>query len=220
MHALGRLTLIGAIIASFLPAAYLAAVYGVNIPADALFTAIIAMLSAYGITYVVEPLAFFVTLGVAGTYISFLAGNIGIMRIPAARVAKDAAGAEDGTLEAELVAICGLAGSVFFYIVFITVVVVAGQYLLDNVLPEAVVSAISSYVLPATFGAVLALFARGHLKITVPAFVFAMLLNWLTRIGALPALATRFNMIVCIGASIMIARVMYNKGILVQKKKN
>ncbi|MCL1988369.1 MAG: hypothetical protein FWG64_10435 [Firmicutes bacterium] len=213
VHTIGRITLIGAFGLSFLPMLYLLAFYEVNVPVDAAVVALIGIWSAYAITYFVEPIAFFAPLGTAGTYISFLAGNIGLMRIPAARVAKDIAGTEDGTKEAELVAICALAGSVFLNIAFVTIAVIAGVYIL-NVLPDLIVNSISSYVVPSIFGAVFAMFARNRLKIAAPAFAFAMLIYALSNFGVTPVLLGRFNMIFSIAFSIILAKIMYDKKML------
>jgi hypothetical protein len=51
----------------------------------------------------VEPIPYFLVLGVCGTYIGFLAGNIPNFRLPVSAVAQAAAQVEEGSTEGELV---------------------------------------------------------------------------------------------------------------------
>ena len=42
---------------------------------------------SFGAFYVVEPISYYAALGLTGTYLSFLSGNIGTMRVPCATMA-------------------------------------------------------------------------------------------------------------------------------------
>lgn len=42
---------------------------------------------SFGAFYVVEPISYYAALGLTGTYLSFLSGNIGNMRVPCATMA-------------------------------------------------------------------------------------------------------------------------------------
>ena len=212
VNSLGRFTLIVSIILCFVPFVYLVTVYDAMPPMDAIIIGTIGVWSVFGIVYFVEPLSFFPTLGTAGTYMSFLAGTIGQMRVPAARVAKDVAGVEDGTHEAELVAICGIAGSIYLSVGMVTLTAVAGTFILA-ILPETILTAISNYVLAAIFGAVLAMFAKGRLNVAIPAFAFALAFNLIITNFPVPVIVTRFNMLINVIAAIVIARIMYSKGL-------
>ena len=44
--------------------------------------------------YVYEPISYFAVLGIPGTYMSFLSGNISNLRVPASSIAQEAAGVE------------------------------------------------------------------------------------------------------------------------------
>jgi len=212
VNSVGRFTMIVAILLCFVPFIFLVIAFDVMPPLDAIIVGTIGVWSAFAVAYIVEPLSFFPTLGTAGTYMSFFAGTIGQMRVPAARVAKDVAGVEDGTHEAELVAICGIAGSIYLSTAMITLTAIAGTILLA-ILPAVILDAITVYVLAAIFGAVLAMFAKGRLRIAIPVFGFAVLLNWIFSTGAVPVLITRFNMLICVVVGIFIARIMYKKGL-------
>ena len=67
----GKLTGFLAIILSFGPAIVLAVVYRIVPPISAIITAFIAMASAVGVNWFIEPISYFPIVGVAGTYISF-----------------------------------------------------------------------------------------------------------------------------------------------------
>ncbi len=57
---------------------------------------------SFGAFYVVEPISYYAALGLTGTYLSFLSGNIGNMRVPCATMALETTESEPGTLQAEV----------------------------------------------------------------------------------------------------------------------
>ena len=57
----------------------------------------------------VEPISYFPIVGVAGTYMAFVSGNISNLRIPCAMIAQKAAGVEPGTDRGSIVATLGMA---------------------------------------------------------------------------------------------------------------
>ena len=70
---------------------------------------------SFGAFYVVEPISYYAALGLTGTYLSFLSGNIGNMRVPCATMALETTESEPGTLQAEVastMAICGSTNAV------------------------------------------------------------------------------------------------------------
>ena len=69
--------------------------------------------SAYGISWIVQPIAYFATLGTAGSYIGWLAGSVGDIRLPAASMAQKVVGVEPGTHEGDVIGTIGTACSVF-----------------------------------------------------------------------------------------------------------
>jgi len=204
--------MIVAILLCYVPFLYLTVAHGIQLPMHAVIQGTILVWSAFAVAYVVEPISYFPALGTAGTYMSFFAGSIGQMRVPASRVAKDVAGVEDGTHEADLVAICGIAGSIYLSTGMITLTAVAGTVIL-SILPNFVLAAITSYVLPAIFGAVVAMFSKGRFKVAIPILIFAIILNLFFRIGIVPRVVINFGMLICVVAGVSIARFMYKKGL-------
>ena len=104
--------------------------------------------------YIREPISFFAMLGVPGTYMAFLSGNISNLRVPASSIATAAAGLADGTEEGQITATIGCAVSTLVSTVFLTVGVIAGAAVL-NALPPIVTQALN-LLLPALFAGLLA----------------------------------------------------------------
>ncbi len=159
-HRIGRLTLGIAICLCLIPALYLSFVLDGFPGFGPIMTGFLAIAAFVGIMWVVEPISYFPVLGVCGTYMSFLSGNIGNMRMPVVISCQSAIQAETGSRKAEVAAVIGIAVSVLVNLFFLTAVVLIGGALIA-VLPPAVVDTIKSYTLPALYGAVLIMFIKG-----------------------------------------------------------
>lgn len=109
-----------------------------------------------GIIYIpvaiVEFLVYTPMLGVGGSYLSFITGNVTNMRIPCVMNSKEIAGTESGTPEHEIVSTISVATSA----IVTTLVIVAGVILLVPLQPilqaEELLPAFNN-VVPALFGA-------------------------------------------------------------------
>ncbi len=178
----GRWTILLAVPLSFLPVMYLWIKYGALPPIGNILTGWFLIASIYGSYYLIEPISFFPVLGVSGTYMSFLAGNIGNMRLPCAAVAQEALKVESGSDKAELVATLGIAGSIITNLIVVTIAAVAGNQLF-KLFPPVVIDAFG-FVLPGIFGAMFALFAIKFHK--YGAFALTLVLIMLGVIKVLP----------------------------------
>ncbi len=158
----GMLTLLIAIPLSLLPGFYLWIRYGAIPPIKTIFTAWFMIASIYGVEYFATPISYFPILGMSGTYMSFLSGNIANVRVPCAVVAQDVVGVKAGTNEGELVATLGIAGSIITNLIVVTIAAFAGNALISY-FPPIVIDAFD-YVLPAIFGALFSLFAVKYPK--------------------------------------------------------
>lgn len=156
-HRIGRVTLLVAMVFCLLPALYLSFVLGAYPGTGAILTGFLAIAAFVGVMWVVEPISYFPVLGVCGTYMSFLSGNIGNMRMPVVISCQNAIEAETGSRKAEVAAVIGIAVSVLVNLVFLVALVVIGKALID-VLPAPVAQAVKDYTLPALYGAVLVMF--------------------------------------------------------------
>jgi hypothetical protein len=170
---IGRWTVLLAVPLCFLPAVYLWMRYGALPPLGAILTGWFLIATIYGSWYVVEPISYFPILGLSGTYMSFLSGNIMNMRVPCAAVAQEVMGVQSGTKEAELVATIGIAGSIITNLIVVTIAAVAGN-ILFKYFPPAIVKAFD-YVLPSIFGALFAMYAIKFPKYGVFAIAVGML---------------------------------------------
>jgi hypothetical protein len=57
----------------------------------------------------IEPVSYFLVLGICGTYISFLAGNISNFRLPVSAVAQQVAQVQEGSHEGEVISTLAIA---------------------------------------------------------------------------------------------------------------
>lgn len=154
---IGMWTLLIGVPLSFVPAIYLWIRYDAIPPLNTILTAWFMIASIYGVEYFATPISYFPILGMSGTYMAFLSGNIANVRVPCAIVAQDVAGVQAGTKEGEIVATLGMAGSIITSLVVTTIAAIAGNVLIGYFPPVILQS--FDYVLPAIFGALFSLFA-------------------------------------------------------------
>src|SRR5690554_1479463 len=159
----GRITNILGLVLAFGPALVLAVVFKLVPPASAILTGFISIASAVGVLWFVEPMSYFPIVGVAGTYMAFLSGNISNLRIPSAAAAQNVAGVQPGSEEGSIIATIGMSVSVLVNIVILALGVFAGTTILAS-LPENVVQALN-YLLPSLFGALFVQFALSKPKL-------------------------------------------------------
>lgn len=153
----GRATNLLAALFSFLPAIFIWIFYGTVPAARDIIKGWLLIASIYGVYYVVEPVSYFPVVGLPGIYMVCLAGNIANMRIPSAAIAQEALGVRPGSREAELVSTVGIAGSIITNLLIVSLAAFAGARIM-NLVP-AVVKEAFSYVSPAIFGSMFAMFA-------------------------------------------------------------
>lgn len=149
----GRFTNLFGIVLVFVPCIVLL-VLGARPSWPAVLAGVIMQVSVSGAYYIVEPISYFSTLGMSGTYMSFLSGNISNMRVPCARVAQEAAGVEPGSDEGSIISTIGVAVSVVVNAAILTIAILFGSTLLAALPPN--VNAMFNYLLPALFASMLA----------------------------------------------------------------
>ena len=175
LHRLGRITLILAtLILLAVPV-----IIGIVNNATADLKGFLTGFAKVGIIYIpvaiVEFLIYSPMLGVGGSYLSFLTGNVTNMKIPCVMNSKDIAQTESGTFEHEVVSTISVATSA----IVTTLVIVAGVILLVPLQPvlqnEALLPAFNN-VVPALFGA---LGIKHFLKSPKIAFIPLLLMSLL-----------------------------------------
>ena len=109
---IGMITMLSACILSFLPLVYLYIVYGVYPKLSTAITAWGLIAAVFGAMYFVEPISYYPILGLAGTYMSILSGNVSNLRLPCSAMAQEVLGVKEGTRQAELIGTMGIIGSI------------------------------------------------------------------------------------------------------------
>ena len=189
--------------ASFLPVLWLCATYNCWPDWDVVLKAWGMVAASFGAFYIVEPIAYYSVLGLSGTYLSFLSGNIGNMRLPCAALALDATNTEPGTLQAEVVSTLGICGSIITNLFFVLLAAIVGASVVAA-LPPVVANAFSRYAGAAIFGGTFGNFAVKLPKVAVFAIAFPLLLSHFFK---LPAYVMIILVVFC---SIAVGRVFYN----------
>lgn len=205
----GRRTNWTGVLLSFGPALVIACVFGVIPPFTAILNGFIAIAGAVGVVWFVEPISYFPIIGVAGTYMAFISGNIGNLRIPCAMVAQKIAGVEPGTNEGSIVATLGMAVSIVVNTAILTVGVIAGAQVLER-MPRSVVAALQ-LLLPALFGAIFMQFALRKLKLAPIVLGICILFALGVRMKMIPGYVSTIG---AVFLSIAVGVLMYKKGLI------
>lgn len=152
LHRLGRFVLVSGIIVLSLVPFLIGMLYGVSPDMTAFLAGYAKVAVVYLPVSLVEFLVYTPMLGVGGSYISFITGNVTNMKIPVAMNAKEIAGTTVGTPEDEIISTISTATSA----IVTTLVIVAGVILLvplQPVLQNPVLLPAFNNVVPALFGA-------------------------------------------------------------------
>ena len=205
----GRLTNWTGVFLSFGPVLVLAAVFGIIPPFQAILNGFISIAGAVGIIWFVEPLSYFPIVGVSGTYMAFISGNISNLRIPCALVAQKIAGVEAGTREGSIIATLGMAVSIVVNTVILTAGVLAGAQVL-SMMPPAVNNALQ-LLLPALFGAIFVQFAIMKPKMAPIVLALCLLITLAARKGLIPGTLSTVG---AVFLSIALGVLLYKKGLV------
>ena len=174
----GRLTSLIGVAASFFPVVILSFVFKVVPALDAIAAAATIRISACLVYYFLEPISFQPVLGIPGTYMAFLSGNLSNLRVPCSSVAQQAAGVEEGTPEGAVLSTIGVAVSIVVNLAILTLGVFLGSQIIA-LIPESVVNALV-YLVPALYGAMLmqmSLYAPKIALIAVPLSIVTLAIS-------------------------------------------
>ena len=152
LHRLGRITLVLAVVFLVALPFVFGAVYGVIPDMGGFFGGFAKVGIIYIPVAIVEFLVYTPMLGVGGSYLSFITGNVTNMKIPCVMNSKEIAGTTDGTPEHEIISTISVATSA----IVTTLVIAVGVILmvpLQPVLQNPVLLPAFNNVVPALFGA-------------------------------------------------------------------
>lgn len=159
---------------------------------------------SFGAFYIVEPISYYASLGLTGTYLSFLSGNIGNMRVPCATMALETTDSEPGTLQAEVASTMAICGSIITNLIATTAAVLIGSVVV-SVLPDIVVSALTKYAAAAIFGGTFGTYALKYPKVAIFGIGLALAMKFLLSPPAWVLI------VVSVFSSLGFARLMYVK---------
>ena len=150
-----------ALLCNFVPAVYASITTGVFPAIGDLLTLWVAAASAFGVGYFVQPISFFPMANMAGSFMCWIVGNVGEIRIPAATMAQNVTNAEQGTPKAQVISTVGIGGSIIVSVCMITLFTLIGASIMP-LMPKVVFKAFG-FVLPCVLGAVYASLASKNI---------------------------------------------------------
>ena len=159
---------------------------------------------------IIEMFTYIPMLGVGGSYLGFVTGNLTNLKVPCAINAMSAAKAEAGTDEGEIVSTIAIAVSS----IVTTLIITIGVFMLfwiRPILEAPILAPAFANILPALFGALgVVMISRGW-KIAVAPIVFMLALFMFV-----PGLASAVGVLVPAGVvvAVVAARILYKKGLL------
>ena len=168
---------------------------------------------SFGAFYIVEPISYYASLGLTGTYLSFLSGNIGNMRVPCATMALETTDSEPGTLQAEVASTMAICGSIITNLIATTAAVLIGSVVV-SVLPDIVVSALTKYAAAAIFGGTFGTYALKYPKVAIFGIGLALAMKFLLSPPAW------ILIVVSVFGSLGFARLMYVKEKRLRRKED
>ena len=168
-HRIGLITSLIHVVIFFLPPTYLMVFYGLRADWGTIMQGAAATWSFSMPLWFIEPISYFVVLGVCGTYIGFLAGNISNFRLPVSAVAQEVVDVQEGSPEGEIISTLAIAATQ----VMITVSALTGALFVSvivSLLPLSVVAAFN-WLLPSIWGAIVVQFGLRNWRFAVVAVI-------------------------------------------------
>lgn len=209
----GRLTSLIGVAASFFPVVILSFVFKVVPALDAIAAAATIRISACLVYYFIEPISFQPVLGIPGTYMAFLSGNLSNLRVPCSSVAQQAAGVEEGTPEGAVLSTIGVAVSIVVNLAILTLGVFLGSQIIA-LIPESVVNALV-YLVPALYGAMLMQMILYAPKISLIAVPLSIVTLAISKTGIFDS---SMAILISVFGSIIIGRLLMKTGWLDDQK--
>lgn len=205
---IGRIFFLFAIFASFIPNLYFYIQYDAGISWSVAISSWLSIAMVFGAFYFVEPFSYYPILGMVGSYLGILSGNISNIRLPAAAAAQMAVGVESGSKQAEIISTLGIAGSIFTNLFFLTVAVFLGEWILDMA-PGGVIIAVKEYILPTIFGCLYGQFTIIKPKVALYALPIVLCVYLLV-----PGAPAYVYILVAIFGNLLVTRILYKKNII------
>ncbi len=209
-HRYGRFWVTTVIVLLLLVPVAIGVYYGTLPDMNGLWRGLLGVVPIFWTVGAIEVFTYTPMLGVGGTYLAFITGNLTNLKVPCVINALQAADVKQGTEEAEVLSTIAVAVSSF-----VTMAIIAlGVLLLTQIEPlieSPTLQPAFENILPALFGGLGVVFISKNWKIAIAPLVFMIVLFVLV-----PSLAGSVGILVPVGALIAIgtARILYKKNLL------
>ena len=203
----GRFTSLLGVVTSFVPVIVLAFIFKVVPPIDVIIAAATIRISACMVYYFIERTSYQQILGIPGTYMAFLSGNISNLRVPCSSVAQQAAGVEEGTPQGAVFSTIGVAVSIVVNLAVLTIGVLLGAQVIAMI-PSSLVSALV-YLVPALYGAMLMQMILYAPKVAVIAVPLGIITLFMSKQGIFDS---SMAILISVFGSIIIGRILLKAG--------
>jgi hypothetical protein len=204
-HRIGLVTSLAHVVVFFLPPLYLTVFYGLPTDWGKIFQGTAGAWSFSVPFWFIEPISYFLVLGICGTYVSFLAGNISNFRLPVSAVAQEVAQVREGSHEGEIVSTLAITSTQ----VMITLSALTGAIFVSaivDLLPPSFVAA-CDWLLPSIWGAIVVQFGLRNWRLAVVAVTASIVV---VTYSGLPGWSHVPTMVILM---IAVALITYKRGI-------
>lgn len=177
-------------------------------PITAVLKGLLGVAPIFWTVGVIEVITYTPMLGVGGTYLSFVTGNLTSLKAPAALTAMENAGVKPDSEEGEVVSTIAVATSSIVTTLVLAIGVAILSFL-TPVLEHPALKPAFDNILPALFGGLAVVYISKNWKLSLAPLIFMVVLFL-----AVPALAGSVGVLVPVGVLVALgaARVMYKKG--------
>lgn len=174
----------------------------------AVFKGLLGVAPIYWTVGVIEVITYTPMLGTAGTYLSFVTGNLTSLKAPSALNAMENADVKPGTEEGEVISTIAIATCTIVTTLILVIGVFALSFL-TPVLNSPTLKPAFDNILPALFGGLAVVYVSKNWKIAVVPLIFMV-----TIFLCVPSLGSSVGIMVPVGVIITLvsARIMYKKG--------
>ena len=175
---------------------------------SAVLKGLLGVAPIYWTVGVIEVITYTPMLGVGGTYLAFVTGNLTSLKAPSALNAMENAEVKPGSEEGEIISTIAIATCS----IMTTLVLVVGVCVLAAITPilnSPVLAPAFDNILPALFGGLAVVYVSKNWKLAITPLIFMLVLFL-----AVPSLAGSVGVLVPVGVLIALgaARIMYKKG--------
>lgn len=208
IHFSGRLWMLGALVLFTMLPLTISVMYDAWPSAGPFFKALAGVAPIFWTVGLIEIITYTPMLGSAGSYLSFVTGNISNLKAPVALNAMNSEKVKPGTDEGEVISAISIAVSSLVTIVIIAIGVL-GLSAIRPLLESETLKPAFANILPALFGGLGVVYVSKNWKIALAPLIFMLILFIVSPID----LSGYVGILVPVGAIIAIvsARILYKK---------